>query len=66
MNEVWVCVIPKQEAIKRIEERDGWSKEEAEKRIGAQMSGRERVARSHVALCTLWEVAVTKSQVMLK
>ena len=31
-HEVWVCVVPPEEAVSRIQERDGKTKEEAEKR----------------------------------
>ena len=46
-----------------MEERDGRTKEEAEKRIQAQITGRERVQKAHVVLSTLWEPEVTISQV---
>lgn len=63
MDEVWVCLIPTSEATKRIQERDGRSKEEAEKRINSQMSGKQRVNQAHVVLSTLWEPSVTQTQV---
>ena len=63
VDEVWVCVIPTSEASKRIQERNGRTKEEAEKRISAQMMGRDRVRQAHVVLSTLWEPSVTQTQV---
>ena len=36
--QVWVCVVPREEAVLRIMDRDGRSREEAEKRVGSQLS----------------------------
>ena len=36
---------------------------EAEKRIDSQMTNQERVGRSNVVLCTLWEYEYTQQQV---
>ncbi|CAK8674916.1 bifunctional coenzyme A synthase-like [Clavelina lepadiformis] len=62
-NEVWVCTVPPSEAIKRIQERDGRSQEDAEMRIQAQMNNKERVARAHVVLSTFWSPDATQLQV---
>jgi len=62
-NEVWSCVVPKEEAVKRIQNRNGLSAEQAESRIAAQMENKERVQRSHVILSTLWEPKFTQCQV---
>ncbi|KAJ8024780.1 Bifunctional coenzyme A synthase [Holothuria leucospilota] len=62
-HEVWSCIIPKEEALKRIIDRDGLSEERARQRIESQMSNQERVARSHVVMCTLWEPEYTQKQV---
>ena len=36
--QVWVCVVPREEAVVRIMERDGRSREEAERRVCSQLS----------------------------
>ena len=36
--QVWVCVVPQEEAVTRIMDRDGKSKEEAERRVASQLS----------------------------
>ena len=45
-NQVWVCVVPKEEAVTRIMERDSKSREEAERRVASQLSNAERVAQA--------------------
>ena len=35
---MWVCVVPQEEAVTRIMDRDGRSKEEAERRVASQLS----------------------------
>jgi len=63
VNEVWVSIVPPQEAVKRIHERDGLSEEQALIRIESQMTNQERVDRAHVVLSTLWEPDFTQKQV---
>jgi len=62
-HEVWCCVIAQDEAIGRIQSRDGLSNEHALKRITSQMSNQDRVNRSHVVFCTQWEHSYTQKQV---
>lgn len=62
-NEVWSCVIPKEEAVKRIQDRNGLTAEQAESRIASQMGNKERVDQSHVILSTSWELEFTQCQV---
>ncbi|XP_064648373.1 bifunctional coenzyme A synthase-like isoform X2 [Lineus longissimus] len=62
-NEVWVAVIPRTEAVKRIMERNKMSEEEAMKRIDSQLSNTERVSQANVVLSTLWDYDVTQKQV---
>lgn len=64
-HEVWVCVVPPEEAVTRIQQRDGKTKEEAEKRINSQMSNQERVKSASTVLCSLWDPEVTQRQVEL-
>lgn len=61
--QVWVCIIKREEAIKRIVERDGRTQEEAERRIDSQLSNKERVSRANVIFCTQWAQEYTQDQV---
>lgn len=61
--EVWVSIIPKEEAIKRIVQRDQIAIEHATKRVESQMSNVDRVAKANVVLCSIWEPEVTAAQV---
>ncbi|XP_062451319.1 bifunctional coenzyme A synthase [Rhea pennata] len=63
VHEVWTAIIPEEEALKRIMDRDGLSEEAAQNRLQSQMTNSRRVEQSHVVLCTLWEPAVTRKQV---
>ncbi|XP_063315010.1 bifunctional coenzyme A synthase [Pelobates fuscus] len=63
VHEVWTVVIPEKEAVTRIMNRDGVSEENAKNRLANQMSNSERVEKSNVVLCTLWEPEVTQKQV---
>ncbi|XP_063964671.1 bifunctional coenzyme A synthase-like [Lytechinus pictus] len=62
-HEVWTCIIPKTEAVQRIMDRDGLVEERALQRIESQMTNEERIARSNVVLCTIWEPEITQKQV---
>jgi len=62
-HEVWGCVIPRDEAVKRICERDGKSEKEALKRLESGLSNEEVVKASSVIFCTQWSVEYTKKQV---
>nr|XP_013806107.1 PREDICTED: bifunctional coenzyme A synthase-like [Apteryx mantelli mantelli] len=63
VHEVWTAIIPEEEALKRIMDRDGLSEEAAQNRLQSQMTNSQRVEPAHVVLCTLWEPAVTRKQV---
>lgn len=58
-----MCIIKREEAIKRIVERDGKTQEEAERRIDSQLSNKERVSRANVVFCTQWAGEYTQEQV---
>lgn len=64
VHEVWVTVIPEEEAVSRITERDGVSKEDALRRLQSQWSNAKQVQYANVALSTLWEPEVTQKQVL--
>ena len=63
VDEVWVAFISENEATKRLMARNGISDEFARKRIAAQMSNRERIARGNVLICSLWEPELKCTQV---
>jgi phosphopantetheine adenylyltransferase/dephospho-CoA kinase len=62
--DVWVAMIPKEEAIKRIVERDRLSPEQAAKRVECQLSNSDRVDSANVVICSSWEPEVTAAQVL--
>ncbi|XP_008217932.1 bifunctional coenzyme A synthase [Nasonia vitripennis] len=62
-HEIWTCIIPQQEAIKRLIERNKLSEEQAKTRILVQPSNVEQVANAHVVVSTLWSHEVTQQQV---
>ncbi|XP_009986958.1 PREDICTED: bifunctional coenzyme A synthase, partial [Tauraco erythrolophus] len=62
VHEVWTAIIPEEEAVRRIVARDGLSEEAARGRLQSQMTNSQRVERSQVVLCTLWEPDVTCKQ----
>ena len=62
--DVWVSIIPKEEAINRIVERDRITTEQATKRVESQLSNSDRVAKANVVLCSIWEPQVTAGQVL--
>ena len=47
-------------------DRNNLTEEEANKRLNSQLSNKERVQRSNVVLCTLWEYEYTQTQVCKK
>lgn len=63
MNEVWTVFVPVEEACRRVQERNGLSQKEAEDRLNSQLSNKERIEKSHVIFCSLWEKPVTRGQV---
>lgn len=62
-HEVWVSFVDKDEAVKRIMERDGRTQEEAEKRLASQMTNADYVSHAHVVFCTKWAGEFTQKQV---
>ncbi|XP_076826453.1 bifunctional coenzyme A synthase [Brachyhypopomus gauderio] len=64
VHEVWVTIIPEEEAVSRIVARDGVSKEDAWKRLQSQWSNTKLVEQANVVLCTLWDPDITQRQVV--
>ncbi|XP_078727216.1 bifunctional coenzyme A synthase isoform X2 [Lampetra fluviatilis] len=63
VHEVWVVLIPEDEAVRRIVERDGVTDDSAKKRLSNQLSNQRRVEEANVVLCTYWQPQVTQKQV---
>lgn len=64
VHEVWVSIIPEEEAVLRITERDGVTAEDAVRRLDSQWSSSKQVEHANVVLSTLWEPEVTRKQVL--
>ncbi|XP_076348634.1 bifunctional Phosphopantetheine adenylyltransferase - Dephospho-CoA kinase isoform X2 [Tachypleus tridentatus] len=62
-HQVWITIIPEEEAIRRVEERDKLPKEQIIQRIHSQISNTERVAGANIVFSTLWEPEYTQLQV---
>nr|CAD7610799.1 unnamed protein product [Timema genevievae] len=62
-HEVWACIIPPQEAVKRLESRNRLSESAAIARIQAQPSNATVVQEATVVFCTLWQPEFTQKQV---
>lgn len=62
-HELWVTIIPPEEAIKRLQERNQMTEAEAKIRVAAQLPNSETVAHANVVLCSLWRPACTQKQV---
>merc|ERR1712029_1112058 len=63
VNQVWVSIVDRKEAVRRIVERDGKTEEEAVKRLESQMSNQEFVDSANVVFCSKWEKQFTQAQV---
>ncbi|XP_032890697.1 bifunctional coenzyme A synthase [Amblyraja radiata] len=63
VHEVWVIIVPEDEALKRIMERDNINEEDAKKRLANQWTSAQRVHHANVVLCTQWEPQFTEEQI---
>ncbi|XP_012256284.2 bifunctional coenzyme A synthase [Athalia rosae] len=62
-HEIWTCIIPPEEAVKRVMERNGLTENEAKLRIGAQPTNTEQIDNANVVVSTMWSHEVTLKQV---
>lgn len=62
VHEVWSTFVSPKEATRRIMERNGLSKEEAEKRIKSQLDNKAMIERSNIVFSTEWAVEITDRQ----
>ncbi len=59
VEEIWVTVAPKETIIRRLRERSGYTRKEAEERINSQISDTERIKNADVVIdtdCSLEEL----------
>ena len=63
VHEIWGAFIDRQEAIKRIVERDGKTEEQAEARLSNQMSNQELISKCNTIFYTKWDYSITHQQV---
>ncbi|XP_043282731.1 bifunctional coenzyme A synthase [Venturia canescens] len=62
-HEIWTCIIPLEETIRRVIERDSMTEAEARLRIQAQPSNLEQVEQATVVFSTMWSHSATMQQV---
>ncbi|XP_078047620.1 bifunctional Phosphopantetheine adenylyltransferase - Dephospho-CoA kinase [Augochlora pura] len=62
-HEIWTCIIPQEEAIKRVMDRNGLTETDAKLRIQVQPNNVEQVKEANVVICSLWSHDVTRDQV---
>lgn len=62
-DSVWCVWIPADEQMRRLQERDGLTEEEARSRIASQMSTDEKAARSRVVIDTSGSIEETASKI---
>lgn len=62
-DEVWVVSLPKEEQVRRLVEREGYSRDEALTRINSQMPLEEKEKRAHRIIDNSGTVQDTKEQV---
>lgn len=58
-----MCILKRDEAVKRIMERDGKTQAEAERRVDSQLPGTTMVEAANVVFCTQWSTDYTQQQV---
>uniref|UniRef100_A0A8C7ZNG2 Bifunctional coenzyme A synthase n=1 Tax=Oryzias sinensis TaxID=183150 RepID=A0A8C7ZNG2_9TELE len=64
IHEVWLTIIPEEEAVSRITERDGVTVEDAQHRLQSQWSNSKQVEHANVVFSALWEPEITRKQVL--
>lgn len=61
-HEIWSCIIPPQEAIKRVMERNQMSEEDVKRRLASQPSNQTIVQHSNVVFSSLWSFEYSQQQ----
>ncbi|GBP50215.1 Bifunctional coenzyme A synthase [Eumeta japonica] len=62
-HQLWIVIIPPEEAIKRLQERNGLTEEAAKERIASQISNAEQVKKANIVFSPFWSYEYTQSQV---
>lgn len=62
-HEIWTCIVPHNEAVKRLIDRNCLTNDEAESRISVQPSNVQQVNEATVVFSTIWSHDVTLEQV---
>ncbi|KAJ8731257.1 hypothetical protein PYW07_004421 [Mythimna separata] len=62
-HQLWVVVVPRDESIKRLQDRDRITAAEAAKRVDSQVSNQELEAHANVVFNPLWSYKHTEGQV---
>ncbi|GAB0097011.1 bifunctional phosphopantetheine adenylyltransferase - Dephospho-CoA kinase [Sergentomyia squamirostris] len=62
VHEVWSLIIPADEAIRRLKERNNLTEQEAKMRIESQLSNETIVEHSNVVFSSLWSYEFTEKQ----
>ncbi|XP_061716278.1 bifunctional coenzyme A synthase isoform X2 [Cydia pomonella] len=62
-HQLWAVIIPPEEAIKRLQERNGLTEEEARQRIESQPSNREQVSLANIVFSPYWSYEYTQMQI---
>uniref|UniRef100_A0A1B0DBI0 Bifunctional coenzyme A synthase n=1 Tax=Phlebotomus papatasi TaxID=29031 RepID=A0A1B0DBI0_PHLPP len=62
VHEVWSLIIPPEEAIRRLRERNNLTEDEAKMRIESQLSNQAIVEHSNVVFSSLWSYEFTEKQ----
>lgn len=62
-HQLWSVIIPKDEAIKRIQERNDLPEEDAKNRVEAQPSNLEQIEYANVVFSPFWSYEYTQGQV---
>ncbi|KAJ9591691.1 hypothetical protein L9F63_001778 [Diploptera punctata] len=63
VHEIWTCLIPPEESVRRLQERNSLTENEAKLRIASLPSNIEFLEKANVVLCTLWSTRYTQKQV---
>lgn len=61
-HEVWSMIVPPEEAVKRVMERNNLSETEARNRLANQVNNADIVAKSHVIFSSQWDYDFTQRQ----
>uniref|UniRef100_A0AAG5DFW1 Bifunctional coenzyme A synthase n=1 Tax=Anopheles atroparvus TaxID=41427 RepID=A0AAG5DFW1_ANOAO len=62
-HEVWCCIIPREEAIRRLRERNQFDEKEATRRVEAQPTSNEDMVRhADIVFCTMWSYEYSQRQ----